>query len=56
MEADKSGWHEIVNAPDGGKLAVMSAQTQEAAYVPLPGGEGAVFQGSTLVSAPVVKV
>jgi RHS repeat-associated protein len=38
----------ILYGPDGSKLAVMSGQTVTRAFVPLPGGATAVYQGTTL--------
>jgi RHS repeat-associated protein len=38
----------ILYGPDGSKLAVMSGQTVTKAFIPLPGGATAVYQGTTL--------
>jgi RHS repeat-associated protein len=49
VEQDKSGvFTEIAYAPTGGKLAIMSGQTLQKAFVPLPGGAAAVYVSSGL--------
>jgi RHS repeat-associated protein len=49
VEQDKSGvYTEIAYAPTGGKLAIMSGQTLQKAYVPLSGGSVAAYASSGL--------
>jgi RHS repeat-associated protein len=49
VEQDKSGvFTEIAYAPTGGKLAIMSGQTLQKAFVPLPGGSTAVYASNGL--------
>jgi len=49
VEQDKSGvFTEIAYAPTGGKLAIMSGQTLQKAFVPLSGGSAAVYNSSGL--------
>jgi hypothetical protein len=49
VEQDKSGvFTEIAYAPTGGKLAIMSGQALQKAFVPLPGGSVAVYTSSGL--------
>jgi RHS repeat-associated protein len=49
VEQNRSGTYtEIAYAPTGGKLALMSGQTLQKAFVPLPGGATAVYTSSGL--------
>lgn len=49
VEQDKSGvYTEIAYAPTGSKLAIMSGQTLQKAFVPLAGGSVAVYNSSGL--------
>jgi len=49
VEQDKSGvYTEIAYAPGGAKLAIMSGQTLQKAFVPLSGGSVAVYTSSGL--------
>ena len=49
VEQNKSGvYREIAYAPGGGKLAIMSAQMLQEAFVPLTGGAVAVYNSSGL--------
>jgi RHS repeat-associated protein len=49
VEQNRSGaYTEIVYAPGGAKLALMTGQTLQKAFVPLPGGGTAVFSSSGL--------
>jgi RHS repeat-associated protein len=49
VELNRSGTYtEIAYAPTGGKLALMSGQTLQKAFVPLPGGATAVYTSSGL--------
>jgi RHS repeat-associated protein len=51
VEAAKTGGtEEFLYGPGGGKLAVMSGSTLVSAYVPLPGGAEAVYNGSGLAA------
>jgi RHS repeat-associated protein len=43
-----SAYTEILYAPNGAKLALMSGQTVTKMFVPLPGGATAVYAGTTL--------
>jgi RHS repeat-associated protein len=49
VEQNRSGsYTEIVYSPRGGKLALMTGQTLQKAFVPLPGGTTAVYASSGL--------
>jgi RHS repeat-associated protein len=49
VEQNRSGsYTEIVYGPTGAKLALMTGQTLQKAFVPLPGGEVAVYTSSGL--------
>jgi RHS repeat-associated protein len=49
VEQNRSGTYtEIVYSPTGRKLALMSGQTLQKAFVPLPGGSAAVYTSSGL--------
>lgn len=49
VEQNRSGsYTQIVYSPVGSKLALMSGQTLQKAFVPLPGGATAVYTGSGL--------
>jgi len=43
-----SAYTEILYAPNGAKLALMSGQTVTKMFVPLPGGATAVYAGTSL--------
>ncbi|HVA64011.1 MAG TPA: hypothetical protein VNF74_09830, partial [Terriglobales bacterium] len=46
--AEPHGAIEFLYGPGGGKLAVMSGQALDAAYIPLPGGGTAVYHDAAL--------
>jgi len=46
--AVEAGGQELVYAPSGAMIAVMTGQTADTAYVPLPGGGAAVYQAGSL--------
>ncbi|MGH9509370.1 MAG: RHS repeat domain-containing protein [Terriglobales bacterium] len=49
VEQNRSGvYTQIVYDPTGGKLALMTGQTLQKAFVPLPGGNAAVYTSSGL--------
>ncbi len=47
-QARGSSYTQIVYGPGGGKLALMTGSTLSKAFVPLPGGGGAVYTSSGL--------
>ena len=46
--AVEAGGKEFVYAPDGGRIALMSAQTADTSYAPLPGGDTAMYESGSL--------